>query len=64
MPEVLEDTYLIMELSLPHDVTGPYFSKVTKQFCNANGIPISTSNYNPIIDTIVYDFEYMDGHRV
>jgi hypothetical protein len=62
-PEVLDDTYLSMELALPRDDEGPEFAKVTKRLRDANGIPIGTANDNPILDTRVYEVEYMDGHK-
>jgi hypothetical protein len=37
-PEVLEDTYLNMEIALPRDGEGPEFAKVTKRLRDANGI--------------------------
>ena len=62
-PEVLEDTYLNMEIALPRDDEGPEFARVTKRLRDANGIPIGTANDNPILDTRVYEVEYMDGHK-
>ena len=62
-PDVGDDTYVNMEVALPRDDDGPTFAKVTKRLRDANGIPIGTANDNPIIDTRVYEVEYMDGHR-
>ncbi len=62
-PEVLEDTYINMELALPRDDEGPEFARVTKRLRDANGLPIGTSNDNPILDTRVYEVEYQDGHK-
>ena len=62
-PEVLEDTYLNMEIALPRDDEGPEFAKVTKRLRDANGLPIGTANDNPILDTRVYEVEYLDGHK-
>ena len=62
-PEVMDDTYLNMELALPRDSDGPEFARVTKRLRDANGIPIGTANENPILDTRIYEVEYMDGHR-
>ena len=50
-PEVMNDTYLNMELALPCDSGGPTFAKVTKRLRDANGIPIGTANDNPLLDT-------------
>ena len=62
-PEVLEDTYLKMEVALPRDDTGPEFARVTKRLRDANGIPIGMANDNPILDTRIYEVEYLDGHK-
>jgi len=62
-PEIGDDTYLNMEVALPRDDTGPTFAKVTKRLRDANGIPIGVANDNPILDTRVYEVEYMDGRK-
>ena len=62
-PDVLEDTYLNMELALPRDEQGSEFAKVTKRLRDANGLPIGTANDNPILDTRLYEVEYSDTHK-
>ena len=62
-PEVLDDTYLNMEIALPRDSDGPEFARVTKRLRDANGIPIGTANDNPILDSRLYEVEYIDGHK-
>ena len=62
-PEVLEDTYVNMEVALPRKDDGSTFAKVTKRLRDANGIPIGVTNENPILDTRVYEVEYMDGRK-
>ena len=62
-PEVLEDTYLNMEIALPRDGEGPEFARVTKRLRDADGIPIGTAHDNPILDSRVYEVEYLDGHK-
>ena len=52
-----------MEDTLPRDTEGPEFSRVTKRLKDANGLPIGTANANPILDTRMYDVEYIDGHK-
>ena len=53
-----------MELALPK---GPddelQFAKVTKRLKDANGLPIGTSNDNPILDTWIYEVEFLDGYK-
>ena len=62
-PEVLEDTYLGMEVALPRNNDGPEFAKVTKRLRDKDGLPIGTANDNPILDSRLYEVEYADGHK-
>ena len=62
-PEVLDDTYLNMELVLPRDEPGPEFARVTKRLRDHNGFPIGTANQNSILDSRMYEVEYQDGHK-
>ena len=62
-PEALDDTYLKMEVALPRDGEGPELALVVKRLRDKDGIPIGTSNDNPILDSRVYEVEYLDGHR-
>ena len=38
-------------------------SRVTKRLKDANGIPIGTADDNPLLDTRMYEVEYLDGER-
>ena len=51
MPDVFDETYLNMEVVIPIDRDGPYFSKVTKRLRDKYGLPIGRSRNNPILDT-------------
>ena len=62
-PEIGDDTYVNMEVTIPRDGEGPEFARVTKRLRDANGIPIGCANDNPILDTRVYEVEFMDGHK-
>ena len=62
-PEKLEYTYVDVEISLPIDVEGTDFAKVMKFLWDVKGIPIGRSNENPMLDTRVYEVEYLDGHK-
>ena len=62
-PDVYDDTYLNMELAVPRDGDGPDFARVTKRLRDANGLPIGLANDNPILDTRMYEVEYLDGHK-
>ena len=58
-PEVFEDTYLNMEIALLRcDGSEPAFVRVKKRLRGANGLPIGTSNENPILESRVYEVEY------
>ena len=52
-----------MEVALPRDTEGPDFYRFTKRLKDANGLPIGTANENPILDTRVYEVEYVDGQK-
>jgi hypothetical protein len=55
-----------MELALPRgDVdTGehPTLARVKRQKLDANGVPIGVAHKNPILDTRVFEVEFLDGH--
>ena len=62
-PEIMDDTYMNMEVALPQDTEVPDFACVTKRLKDANGLPIGKANENPILDTRVYEVEYVDEHK-
>ena len=63
-PEVFDDTYLNMELVLPRSAPDtPEVAKVVKRLRDKDGRPIGRASDNPILDTRVYEVEYLDGHR-
>ena len=58
------DMYLNMELALPQgDSLEPRMARVTNRLKDANGIPIGTTNDNPLLDTKMYEVEYLDGEH-
>ena len=59
----MDYTYMNMKVALPQDTEGPDFSCVTKRLKDTNGLPIGTANKNRILGTIVYEVEYVDGHK-
>ena len=61
--ETLDDTYLNMEIALPRDSDGPEYAKVTKRLRDTNDLPIGTANDNSILDTRLYEVEYLDGYK-
>ena len=62
-PDILDDTYLQMELAMPRESDGPEYARVTKRLKDAKGLPIGTANDNPILDTRMYEVEYLDGYK-
>ena len=62
-PEVLEDAYVEMDIALPKDGEGSEFSKVKKRLWDSNGIPIGRQHESPMLDTRVYEVEYLDVHE-
>ena len=52
-----------MELALPKDGESAQFVKVTKRLRYANGLPIRVAHDNPMLDNIIYEVEYHDGHK-
>ena len=58
------DTYLNMELAIPQvDSLEPRLARVTKRLKDANGLPIGLANENPILDTRMYEVQYLDGEK-
>ena len=62
-PEIMDNNYMNMEVALPWNTEGPDFARVTKRLKDANGLTIGTSNENPILDTRMYEVEYIDGNK-
>ena len=60
-PEIMDNTYLNMELTLPRDGEEPAFARVKKRLKDDNGNPIGTANQNPILDTRMFEVEFTDG---
>ena len=52
-----------MDIELKRDNEGPKFAKVTERLQDKNGIPIGTQRDNPILDTRVYEVEYLDRNK-
>ena len=59
----MDDTYRNMEVAIPRDSEGPEFARFTKRLRDANGLSIGTANYNPILDTRMYEVKYADVHK-
>ena len=57
------DEYINMEVALDRGGAHPELARVTKRLKNKDGIPIGTRADNPIVDSRLYEVEYLDGHR-
>ena len=58
------DTYLNMELAIAQgDSLEPRLARGTKRLKDANGLPIGLANENPILDTRMYEVQYLDGEK-
>ena len=56
------NTYVNMELALPQGGSlEPRMARVTKRLKDANGIHIGTADDNPLLNTRMYEVEYLDG---
>jgi hypothetical protein len=55
------DAYLAGELAMPRD-DDPQYAKGTKRLRDKDGRPIGTAHDNPILDTRMYEVEFLDGH--
>jgi len=60
-PDILDDTYVNMELALPRDAEGPTYAKVKKRVKDNDGNPVGVANSNPILDTRLFEVEFADG---
>ena len=53
-----------MELAVPQgDSLKPRLARVTKRLKDVNGLPIGLANENPILDTRMYEVQYLDGEK-
>ena len=58
------DTNLNMELAIPQgDSLEPMLARASKRLIDANVLPIWLDNENPILDTRMYEVQYLDGEK-
>ena len=62
-PEIMDNGYLNMELALPRDGETPAFARVTKRMKDDNGNPVGRAHQNPILDTRMFEVEFLDGEK-
>ena len=54
-PDIIDNTYMNMEVALPRDTEGTDFARITKSLKDANGLSIGTTIESPILDTRIYE---------
>jgi len=60
-PEVLDSMFINMELALPRGDDGPTLARVRKRLKDNDGKPIGIAHKNPILDTRLFEVEFLDG---
>jgi hypothetical protein len=63
-PGILDEQYLQMELALPRDGDGPTLARVKKRLKDSDGKPIGVAHHNPILDSRIFEVEFLDGYTV
>ena len=61
-PGIADAELLSMELALPRDGEGPELARVKRRKTDQDGKPIGRAHLNPILDTRVFEVEFIDGH--
>ena len=61
-PDGLDNTYWNTEVAFPRYGEGPEIARVVKSLREKDGIPIGTANYNPILESRIYEVVYPDWH--
>lgn len=61
-PGIADEELLSMELALPSNGDGPELAQVKRRKTDQDGRPIGRANKNPILDTRVFEVEFLDGH--
>jgi len=61
-PDVTDNTYLNLELSLPCGDDGPTFAWVKRRARDSDNQPIGIAHNNPILDTRMFKVEFDDGY--
>ena len=61
-PGICDDTMLRMEIALPRGNDGPSLARVKRRKLDDGGLPVGTAHSNPILDTRLFEVEFLDGH--
>ena len=57
------DAYLNMEIAIDRGGDDPEFARVTKRMKDDRGNPIGVAHNNPIMDSRMYEVEFLDGQK-
>jgi hypothetical protein len=60
-PGIADTELLSMELALPRGGQDPEFARVKRRKTDEDGMPIGRANQNPILDTRLFEVEFLDG---
>ena len=50
-------------MKIPRDGDGPDLAKLKRRLGEKDGLPIGISHNNTILNTIMYELEYKNGHK-
>jgi hypothetical protein len=60
-PGIADEELLSMEIALPRAGDGPELARVKRRKTDQDGKPIGRAHQNPILDTRVFEVEFLDG---
>ncbi len=63
-PGIADEQFLRMELALPREGDSSMLARVRKRMKDKDGKAVGIAHSNPILDTRVFEVEYMDGYTV
>ena len=61
-PEIADSMYVNMEIALPREGYGDMFATVKGRTKDTDGKPVGIAHKNPILDTRMFEVEFLDGH--
>lgn len=64
MPEITDAEYLNMEFTQPRGGDGPRVARVKKRMKGGKNKPIGIANDNPILNTRMFEVEFLDSSTV
>jgi hypothetical protein len=63
-PGIADKNFLKMELALPREGDSSMLARGRKRMKDKDGKPVGIANSNPILDTRVFEVEFVDGYTV